>query len=192
MVGPFADKDWEHETMPVENIGMVGTRDASESKGSLVDGPVVNWIDGPAIDRDYLVATSRAHDEGDFDRVLIGYGDVGLEGWAVASSVLNSIKKLKVVVAHWRGFVRPVVLARMAAALDHLSGGGRFAIHFITGGDEADQRREGDFVPYGTRYRRTLETVAITRRILSEGIPRPQELNGKTTFPPTTKVLECW
>jgi alkanesulfonate monooxygenase len=157
--------------MPVEIIGMVGTRDASEIKGPLVDGPVVDWTDGPVIDPDYLVAISRAHDEGDFDRVLIGYGAVGPEGWAVASSVLSSTKRLKVLVAQRPGFVQPVVLARMAATLDHLSGGGRIAIHFITGGDEADQRREGDFVPHDTRYRRTRETMVITRRIWSEDTP---------------------
>jgi alkanesulfonate monooxygenase len=157
--------------MPVEIIGMVGTRDASEIKGPLVDGPVVDWMDGPVIDPDYLVAISQAHDEGDFDRVLIGYGAVGPEGWAVASSVLSSTKKLKVLVAHRPGFVQPVVLARMAATLDHLSGGGRIAIHFITGGDEADQRREGDFVPHDTRYRRTREMMVITRRIWSEDSP---------------------
>jgi hypothetical protein len=38
----------ERDTMPVEIIGMVGTRDASEIKGPLVDGPVVDWMDGPS------------------------------------------------------------------------------------------------------------------------------------------------
>ncbi|HEY5266546.1 MAG TPA: LLM class flavin-dependent oxidoreductase [Acidimicrobiales bacterium] len=157
--------------MPVEIIGMVGTRDASEIKGPLVDGPVVDWMDGPVIDPGYLTAISKAHDDGGFDRVLIGYGAVGPEGWAVASSVLNSTKNLKVLVAQRPGFIQPVVLARMAATLDHLTGGGRIAIHFITGGDEADQRREGDFVPHDTRYRRTGEMMAIARRIWSEDTP---------------------
>jgi alkanesulfonate monooxygenase len=157
--------------MPVEIIGMVGTRDASEIKGPLVDGPVVDWMDGPVIDPDYLTAISRAHDEGGFDRVLVGYGAVGPEGWAVASAVLNSTTRLKVLVAQRPGFIQPVVLARMAATLDHLTGGGRIAIHFITGGDEADQRREGDFVPHDTRYRRTREMMAIARRLWREDTP---------------------
>jgi alkanesulfonate monooxygenase len=157
--------------MPVEIIGMVGTRDASEIKGPLVDGPVVDWMDGPVIDPDYLVAISQAHDEGDFDRVLVGYGAVAPEAWAVASTVLNRTKKLKVLVAQRPGFIQPVVLARMAATLDHLTGGGRIAIHFITGGDEADQRREGDFVPHDTRYRRTREMMAIARRLWREETP---------------------
>ena len=42
--------------MPIEIIGMVGTREASEIKGPLVDGPVVDWMDGPVIDTDYPVS----------------------------------------------------------------------------------------------------------------------------------------
>jgi alkanesulfonate monooxygenase len=157
--------------MPVEVIGMVGTRDASEIKGPLVDGPVVDWMDGPVIDPNYLVDISRAHDEGGFDRVLVGYGAVAPEGWAVAATVLHHTKHLKVMVAQRPGFIQPVVLARLAATLDHLTGGGRIGIHFITGGDEADQRREGDFIPHDTRYRRTGETMLIARRLWTEETP---------------------
>jgi alkanesulfonate monooxygenase len=155
----------------VEIIGMVGTRDASEIKGPLVDGPIVDWTDGPVVDPDYLTAIARAHDDGGFDRVLIGYGAVGPEGWAIAASVLHTTRRLKVLIAHRPGFVPPVLLARQAATLDHLSGGGRVAIHFITGGDEADQRREGDFVAHDLRYRRTGEMMGLVRRIWSEDVP---------------------
>ncbi len=157
--------------MPMEIIGMVGTRDASEIKGPLVDGPVVDWTDGPVIDPDYLVEISRAHENAGFDRVLVGYGAVGPEGWAVASSVLHHTDHLKVLVAHRPGFVQPALLARKAATLDHLTGGGRIAIHFITGGDEADQRREGDFVPHDARYRRTGEVMSLVRRMWEEDSP---------------------
>jgi alkanesulfonate monooxygenase len=157
--------------MPLEIIGMVGTRDASEIKGPLVDGPTVDWTDGPVIEPEYLVEISRAHENAGFDRVLIGYGAVGPEGWAVASTVLSSTQKLKVLVAQRPGFTQAVVLARMAATFDQLTGGGRIAIHFITGGDEADQRREGDFVPHDMRYRRTGEMMALARRLWEEEGP---------------------
>jgi alkanesulfonate monooxygenase len=157
--------------MPIEIIGMVGTRDASEIKGPLVDGPVVDWTEGSVIEPGYLEEISRAHEQSGFDRVLVGYGAVAPEGWAVATAVLNSTKRLKVMIAHRPGFVQPVVLARMAATLDHLTGGGRIGIHFITGGDEADQHREGDFVPHDARYRRTGETMEVVRRIWSEDSP---------------------
>jgi alkanesulfonate monooxygenase len=157
--------------MPVEIIGMVGTRDASEIKGPLVDGPVVDWTDGPVVDADYLRSISQAHDDGGFDRVLIGYGAVAPEGFAVAASVLNCTKTLRVLIAHRPGFVAPAVLARQAATLDQLSGGGRVAMHFITGGDEADQRREGDFTVKEGRYRRTGEVMYLLRRLWSEDAP---------------------
>lgn len=156
---------------------MVGTRDASEIKGPLVDGPVVDWTDGPVVDVGYLTAIARAHEESGFDRVLVGYGAVGPEGWAVASHVLQVTKRLKVLVAHRPGLVVPSVLARMAATLDHLSGGGRIAIHVITGGDEADQRREGDFVRHDDRYRRSGELMGILRRLWSE--PSPFDHSGE-------------
>ena len=157
--------------MPVEFIGMVGTREASEIKGPLVDGPVVDWTEGSVIEPGYLEDIARAHEDAGFDRVLIGYGAVSPEGWAVASTVLHTTQHLKVMVAHRPGFVQPVLLARMAATLDNLTGGGRIAIHFITGGDEADQRREGDFVAHDARYRRTGEVMSIARRIWSEDKP---------------------
>ncbi len=138
--------------MPVEIIGMVGTRDASEIKGPLVDGPVVDWMDGPVVDPDYLIDLSRAHEVAGFDRVLVGYGSVAPEGWAVASSVLHSTKHLGVLVAQRPGIVQPAYLARIAATMDQLTGGGRIAVHCITGGDEADQWKEGDFVPHDARY----------------------------------------
>jgi alkanesulfonate monooxygenase len=150
---------------------MVGTREASEIKGPLVDGPVVDWLDGPVVDADYLTAMAKAHDDGGFDRVLIGYGAVGPDGWAMAASVLNSTKHLKVMIAHRPGVTQPLALARSAATLDLLTGGGRVAVHFITGGDEQDQKRDGDFIAHDVRYRRTGEMMEIMRRLWSEDKP---------------------
>ncbi len=159
----------------IEIVGMVGTRDASEIQGPLVDGPVVDWLDGPVVDPDYLLRIARAHEQSGFDRVLIGYGAVGPEGWAIAGSVLHSTTRLKVLVAHRPGIMQPALLARMAATLDHLTGGGRIGIHFITGGDEQDQRREADFIPHDARYRRTGEVMSIVRRLWAEDEPFDSE-----------------
>jgi alkanesulfonate monooxygenase len=101
----------------------------------------------------------------------VGYGAVAPEGWAVAATVLHSTEHLKVMVAHRPGMVQPAVVARMAATFDHLTGGGRIGIHFITGGDEADQHREGDFVPHDRRYARTGEVMALIRRLWTEDAP---------------------
>ena len=65
--------------MSIEIIGMVGTQEVSESRGSL---------DGPQIDPGYLTRFARAHEAAGFDRVLIGYGATGADGFAVAAHVL--------------------------------------------------------------------------------------------------------
>jgi alkanesulfonate monooxygenase len=150
---------------------MVGTREASEITGPLVDGPVVDWLDGPVVRADYLRDIAKAHEDGGFDRVLIGYGAVGPDGWAIASSVLNCTKQLKVMIAHRPGVIQPLALARTAATLDHLTGGGRVAVHFITGGDEQDQKRDGDFIAHDSRYRRTGEMMQVMRRLWAEEAP---------------------
>jgi alkanesulfonate monooxygenase len=144
--------------MSIEIIGMVGTKEVSESRGSF---------DGPQIDPGYLARFARAHEAAGFDRVLIGYGATGADGFAVAAHVLYATSTLKVLIAHRPGFVAPTLVARKLATLDQLTGGGRVAIHHITGGDELDQKRDGDFADHDRRYARTAEFMSLLRRELT-------------------------
>lgn len=148
--------------MPIEIIGMVGTKEVSESRGSF---------DGPQVDAGYLARFAQAHEIAGFDRVLIGYGATSPEGFAVAAHVLYSTSALKVLIAHRPGFVAPTLVARKLATLDQLTGGGRVAIHHITGGDELDQKRDGDFVGHDRRYARTAEFMSLLRRELIAAEP---------------------
>jgi alkanesulfonate monooxygenase len=145
-----------------EIIGMVGTREFSETRGSL---------SGPAIDPDYLTRFARAHEAAGFDRVLIGYGATGPDGFAVAAHVLYATTTLKVLIAHRPGFVAPTLVARKLASLDALTGGGRVGIHHITGGDELDQKRDGDFADHDRRYARTAEFMRLLRQELTAAEP---------------------
>jgi alkanesulfonate monooxygenase len=146
----------------IEIIGMVGTKEVSESSGAL---------DGAAIDADYLTRFARAHEAAGFDRVLIGYGATHADGFAVAAHVLYATSTLKVLIAHRPGFVAPTLVARKLATLDQLTGGGRVAIHHITGGDELDQKRDGDFADHDKRYARTAEFMTLLRRELTSAEP---------------------
>jgi alkanesulfonate monooxygenase len=148
--------------MSFELIGMVGTKEVSESRGSF---------DGPAIDPGYLARFAQAHETAGFDRVLIGYGATGPDGFAVAAHVLYATRTLKVLIAHRPGFVAPTLVARKLATLDQLTGGGRVAIHHITGGDELDQKRDGDFADHDRRYARTAEFMSLLRRELTGTAP---------------------
>jgi len=85
--------------------------------------------------------------------------------------VLNATTRLKVLIAHRPGFVAPTLVARKLATLDQLAGGGRVAIHHITGGDELDQKRDGDFADHDRRYARTAEFMGLLRRELTATEP---------------------
>lgn len=153
--------------MPIEILGMIATTAGSESKA----------IDGPVIDPAFVREFSRAHEEAGFDRILIGYSASSPDGFAVAAAALHATERLKVLIAHRPGFVAPTLVARKLATLDHLTGGGRVAIHHISGGSEADQHRDGDWSDKADRYRRTGEFIDVLRRTLES--PEPFDHDGE-------------
>ncbi len=140
--------------MSVEFIGMIGTQPASE----------IHPPRGPAIDLDYMRRFAQAHEQSGFDRILIGYFSNAADGFIVASYAAFVTQRLGLMLAHRPGFVAPTLAARKLATLDHFSGG-RLAVHIISGGDDADQGKDGDFLPHDERYARTDEYVEILRRI---------------------------
>jgi alkanesulfonate monooxygenase len=140
--------------MPVEFVGMITHRLMSESVPSS----------GPVFDREYMRDMARAHEDGGFDRVLIGYFSSAPDGFLTAAHIAASTGRLGLLLAHRPGFVAPTLAARKLATLDQLSGG-RLALHVISGGDDADQRKDGDYLDHDGRYRRTDEYLDIMRRI---------------------------
>jgi alkanesulfonate monooxygenase len=138
--------------MPVEFIGMIGTRDESETR--LTPGPV--------IDRDYVRRFARAHEDAGFDRVLIGYSSSRPDGTQVAAYAAAHTDRLGFLVAHRPGFVAPTLAARTFATLDQFTGG-RIAVHIITGGSDAEQRRDGDHLTKDERYDRTDEYLDVVK-----------------------------
>ncbi len=146
--------------MSVEFIGMLNANGVSESRQPR----------GPVIDKAYLGAIAQAHEHAGFDRVLIGYFSVGPDGFQVASFAAAQTRKLNFLLAHRPGFVAPALAARQLATLDHFSDG-RLAVHIITGGDDAEQEKEGDFLDKEQRYLRTDEYLDIVRRVWTAGEP---------------------
>lgn len=150
--------------MAVEFIGMIGTRSASE-----IDG-VASSLIGGHVDREYVKRFAQAHEAAGFDRVLIGYGSGGPDGFGVASYVASVTDKLTFLIAHRPGFVAPTLAARKAATLDQFTEG-RIALHIITGGSDPEMQRDGDFVGHDDRYRRTDEYLDIVRKTWTEDVP---------------------
>ncbi len=61
--------------------------------------------------------------------------------------MLGATSRLTVLLAHRPGFVAPTIAARQYATLEAFHPG-RVAMHIITGGDDADQLRDGDTLDY--------------------------------------------
>ncbi len=139
--------------MSIEFIGIAITAAGSESQGFA----------GPVIDTDYLQRLVRTHEDAGFDRVLVAHSSAMPDGFVVADQILSRTTTLKVLLAHRPGFVAPTVAARSFATLDAFHPG-RIALHVITGGDDADQARDGDLADKVTRYRRTDEFLDVLRR----------------------------
>ena len=139
--------------MPVEFIGMIGTKNESE----------IRLTAGPVIDSDYVKRFARAHEDAGFDRVLIGYSSSRPDGTQVAAYAAAHTERLGFLVAHRPGFVAPTLAARTFATLDQFTGG-RIAVHIITGGSDAEQRRDGDHLSKDERYDRTDEYLDILKQ----------------------------
>jgi alkanesulfonate monooxygenase len=139
--------------MPIEFVGMIGTKLGSETIS----------VAGPVIDPGYTKRFARAHEDAGFDRILIGYGSGYPEGTQVAAYAAAHTERISLLIAHRPGFVAPTLAARQFATLDQFSGG-RVAVHTITGGNNAEQRRDGDYLEKDERYERTDEYLGILRQ----------------------------
>ncbi|MBP2369480.1 LLM class flavin-dependent oxidoreductase [Pseudonocardia parietis] len=144
--------------MSVEFIGMIGTQEVSE----------IHPAAGPVIDRATVREFVAAHEEAGFDKVLVGHSSSTPDGLQVAAYAAAHSERLGFLVAHRPGFTAPTLAARQYATLDHFSGGGRVAMHVISGGSDVDQRRDGDWLDKDERYARTDEYLSVVRRTWSE------------------------
>lgn len=152
------------QSQPIEFIGMVQPRQQSE----------IHPPQGAAVDPGYLVASAQAHDEGGFDRILIGWYSNGPDGLLLAAHAAAHTRKVGFLVAHRPGFQSPTLAARAFGTLDQLSNG-RAAIHVISGGDDTDQARDGDWLGKDDRYARTDEYVSILKSIWAAQKPVDHE-----------------
>ena len=148
--------------MPINVLGMIGVeRPQTDSTVHIVGG---------GLDGDYVREFSQAHEASGFDAILIGHSSSSADGFLVAQHAAFHTERINVLLAHRPGFSAPTQAARRIATLDNLIGG-RLKVHIITGGVDADQRRDGDFLGHDDRYRRTDEYLEIMRRVWTHDGP---------------------
>ena len=157
----------------IEIIGMISTTLASEIYGkSIITG---------AVDPGFIAEFARAHEDGGFDRVLIGYGSTGPDGFAGRRPRRDRDGAARLADRAPAG-VRGADARRAQGRLRSItSTGGRIALHIITGGSDVELQRDGDFLD------RTPATGAPTSTSTSCGAIVDQRPRRSTTRASSTR-----
>ncbi|MFD0275136.1 LLM class flavin-dependent oxidoreductase [Kitasatospora sp. NPDC127111] len=150
--------------MPVEFLGIAATNDGSETTARTT----------ASFDRDYTLRLARAHEDNGWDRVLFAYGAGSPDPAPAAAYVASELDRLQILLAHRPNVSYPTFAAKTFATLDRISDG-RLTVHFITGGNDHEQRREGDFLTKDQRYARTAEYIRIVKRAWTSTEPFDHE-----------------
>ncbi|KAF5007079.1 hypothetical protein FDECE_6583 [Fusarium decemcellulare] len=123
----------------------------------------LNPIHGAGIDPEYLIRYARSLDDHEFNYTLIPYHSSSFDPFTIGATIAAVTKQIKVVIALRPNTLYPTVAAKALATLDQLSKG-RVVVHFIAGGNDAEQAREGDYLNKEQRYERQEEYIKILRR----------------------------
>jgi len=145
---------------PVEFISVTPPNNSSELF------PIPN----AQVDPEFLVRYARSLDDYGFNYTLIPYGSNSFDPFTIGATIAAVTKNIKVIIALRPNTLYPTVAAKALATLDGLSKG-RVVVHFIAGGSDAEQAKEGDFLTKEQRYGRLEEYIKILRRAWESNKP---------------------
>ena len=114
--------------------------------------------------RRYLAEVARAADRLGYEGVLTPTGTWCEDAWLTAAALLAETERLKFLVAFRPGLVPPTLAAQQTATLQRFSQG-RVLLNVVSGGDDVEQRRFGDWLGHDERYARTGEFLQIVNAV---------------------------
>ena len=114
--------------------------------------------------RRYLAEIGRAADRLGYEGVLTPTGTFCEDAWLTAAALLAETERLKFLVAFRPGLVPPTLAAQQAATFQRFSEG-RLLLNVVSGGEDAEQQRFGDWLDHDERYARTGEFLKIVTDI---------------------------
>jgi alkanesulfonate monooxygenase len=135
---------------------------------------------------DYLARVACAAEDGGFEGVLTPTGSWCEDAWLTTAALIRETTRLRFLIAFRPGLVTPTLAAQQAATFQRLSGG-RAALNVVTGGEELEQRRFGDWLEHDARYARTDEFLSIVRGAFG---PEPFDFEGAHFHVEGATVLE--
>ncbi|MFI8304955.1 LLM class flavin-dependent oxidoreductase [Streptomyces sp. NPDC085927] len=150
--------------MPVEFLGIAATNNGTETTPRS----------GAAFDKEYTLRLARAHEDHGWDRVLFAYAAGAPDPAPAAAYIASRLDRLQILLAHRPNVSYPTFAAKTFATLDRISDG-RLTVHFITGGNDHEQGREGDTLTKDERYARTREYIRIVKKIWTTHEPFDHE-----------------
>ena len=132
--------------------------------------------EGMTIDMNYMSAVAKKADRYGFHTMLVAelnYNDIkgaqeaSLEAWTTAAMMAAVTDNIRIMAAIRPGFRHPSIVAKMAANIDHLSGG-RFEINLVSGWWRKEMESlTGLWLEHSQRYQRSGEFIDVFKGLLS-------------------------
>jgi alkanesulfonate monooxygenase len=117
-----------------------------------------------APDIGYLGQIARSAEQLGFRGALTPTSSWCEDAWVLTAGLTQVTERFQFLVAFRPGLQAPLLAAQMAATYQRISGG-RLLLNLVTGGDDAEQRRFGDFLDKRARYARAGEFLHILREL---------------------------
>lgn len=124
---------------------------------------------------DYVSRVARRSEEIGYDLTLIaelnlndikGADAPALDAWSTAAALAAVTKKLELMVAVRPTFHSPALLAKQAANIDHIGGGGRLSLNVVSSWWADEAKKYGvHFEQHDDRYARTAEWLEVVDRM---------------------------
>jgi len=133
-------------------------------------GNELNRLGRTDIDLPFFTRYVNALEDAGFDYTLCAYASSFQDQFAIANQIVARSERVAPIVALRPNTIYPTVAAKALATLDQF-GAGRAVVHFISGGNDAEQAREGDHLPKDQRYARTAEYIDIVRKVWTSTEP---------------------
>jgi FMNH2-dependent dimethyl sulfone monooxygenase len=127
---------------------------------------------------DYVSRLAQRSEEIGYDLTLVaelnlndikGVDAPSLDAWSTAAALAAVTKRLELMVAVRPTFHQPALLAKQAANIDHIGGGGRLSLNVVSSWWADEARKYGvHFEQHDDRYSRTSEWLTVIDRMWKE------------------------
>ncbi|KAB7759137.1 LLM class flavin-dependent oxidoreductase [Mycolicibacterium mucogenicum] len=119
-----------------------------------------------APDIDYLSLVAGAAEKLGFAGALTPTSSWCEDAWVFTAALTQRTEHFKYLVAFRPGLQAPTLVAQAAATYQRISRN-RLLLNVVTGGDDVEQRRFGDYLGKSERYERAAEFLTIFRQLWS-------------------------